>query len=86
MTKKEEVELFLQKIRDKLLIFNIVFRPRSKNIEALAELDILPIDRINISNNFQVTIIILDQIMIHMITQNLIITNLVLPFKDLRFI
>ena len=57
MTKKEEVESFLQKLRDKLLIFDIVFRPRSKNIEALAELDILPIDRIKFikqlsSNNY----------------------------------
>lgn len=46
MDKKKEVELFLQNLRDKLLIFDIVFRPRSKNLEALAELDILPIDRI----------------------------------------
>lgn len=57
MTTKEDVELFLQQLRDKIIIFDIAFRPRDKNMDALAELDILPIDRLKYikqlsSNNY----------------------------------
>lgn len=46
MATKEEVEKFLRDLRDKIRFFDIAFRPRDKNIESIAELDILPIDRI----------------------------------------
>jgi len=46
MTTKAEVEEFLRNIKDKIKIFEIAFRPRDKNNSALAELDILPRDRI----------------------------------------
>lgn len=47
MTVKEtDVELFLKEMRDKINIFDVAFRPREKNMDSLATLDILPIDRI----------------------------------------
>jgi len=38
----EQVEDFLKLIREKLKVFGIVYRPRDKNLDALAELDIIP--------------------------------------------
>lgn len=57
MPSKEEVELFLHQLREKMQIFDIVFRPRQTNMETLSELEILPIDRIKLikqltSNNY----------------------------------
>ena len=46
MAKKEEVEYYLQQLVDKIIIFDVAFRPRDKNIETLSELDITPIQRI----------------------------------------
>jgi hypothetical protein len=46
MANKAEIEEFLRALKEKIKIFDIVFRPRDKNTETLAELDILPIDRI----------------------------------------
>ncbi len=46
MATKEEVERFLQQLRDKISIFDVAFRPRGKNTDALAELDIMPYQRL----------------------------------------
>ncbi|RUT69450.1 toxin [Flavobacterium cupreum] len=50
MTTKGEVESFLREMREKIKIFDIAFRPRDKNLEAIAELDIYPLDRITYLN------------------------------------
>jgi len=47
MINKKEVEAFLREMRDKISVFDIAFRPRDKNTDTLAELDIIPNDRIN---------------------------------------
>ena len=46
MATKDEVESFLHQLRDKIRFFDVAFRPRDKNIDGIAEIDILPIDRI----------------------------------------
>ena len=46
MTTKMEVEKFLITLKEKIKIFDIAFRPRDKNITSVADLDILPADRI----------------------------------------
>jgi hypothetical protein len=46
MATKIEVEEFLEALKGKIKIFDIFFRPRDKNMTSLADLDILPIDRI----------------------------------------
>jgi len=46
MATKIEVEEFLEALKGKIKIFDIVFRPRDKNRTSLADLDILPIDRV----------------------------------------
>ena len=46
MATKAEIEVFLGQLREKIRFFDVAFRPRDKNIDAIAELDILPIDRI----------------------------------------
>lgn len=46
MATKTEVEQFLRDLKDKIRFFDVAFRPRDKNTDALAELDILPIDRL----------------------------------------
>lgn len=50
MATKDEVECFLLQLKDKIRIFDVAFRPRDKNIAALAEIDILPIERIEYLN------------------------------------
>jgi putative zinc finger/helix-turn-helix YgiT family protein len=40
MRKRREVERFLQDLKAKINVFDIAFRPRDKNMDALAELDI----------------------------------------------
>lgn len=50
MTTKGEVESFLREMREKIKIFDIAFRPRDKNLEAIAELDILALDRVGYIN------------------------------------
>ena len=44
MVSYEEIELFFKALREKLLFhpIGIVFRPRNKNLESLALLDIVP--------------------------------------------
>lgn len=47
MAGREEVEQFLSQLKAKLELFGVVFEHRKKNLETLAELDILAIDREN---------------------------------------
>ena len=42
MIDKKEIELFLKEIKEKINFFDVVFRPRVKNLEDLAVLDITP--------------------------------------------
>lgn len=46
MATISEVEEFLKVVKVKIKTFDIAFRPRDKNIVALTELDILPLDRL----------------------------------------
>jgi len=46
MATKQEVESFLRNLFDKIKVCNIAFRPRDKNLDALAELDITSDKRI----------------------------------------
>ena len=46
MTNKHQVELFLKALIDKIRYLDIAFRPRDKNLDALSELDITPIKRV----------------------------------------
>jgi hypothetical protein len=54
MATKMEVEEFLEVLKGKIKIFDIVFRPRDKNRTSLADLDILPIDRVQFIMNLTV--------------------------------
>ncbi len=45
MIKRQEVERFLNELKEKIRFFDVVFRPRVKNLDDLAELDITPIKR-----------------------------------------
>jgi hypothetical protein len=52
MTTKDQVESFLRDFKEKMKIWDILFRDeRGKNTQALADLEITPIDRKNILNN-----------------------------------
>lgn len=53
MSTKPEVESFLNRIKEKIKIFGIAFRPRDKNLLALAELDITPIKRLDYLMNLK---------------------------------
>jgi len=46
MDSRQIVEIFLKELFDKIKFRDIAFRPRDKNLDALAELDITPIKRI----------------------------------------
>lgn len=46
MASKAEVEQFLRTLKDKMYGFEVAFKPREKNTDTLAELDILPMDRL----------------------------------------
>lgn len=46
MTSKQEVELFLNQLKDKIKVFDVAFRSRGKNLDDLAELDITPLKRV----------------------------------------
>lgn len=54
MTNNQQVELFLKCLIDKIRLMEVAFRPRDKNLEALAELDITPIKRIEYLMNLKV--------------------------------
>ncbi|MGD0589395.1 MAG: toxin [Bacteroidota bacterium] len=52
MTTKDQVDSFLKDFKEKMKIWNILFRDdRAKNTQALADLEITPIDRKYILNN-----------------------------------
>ena len=40
MSTKQEVDQFLNQVKDKIRVFDVVFRPRGKNLDTLAALDI----------------------------------------------
>ncbi|GAA4022476.1 hypothetical protein GCM10022386_01720 [Flavobacterium cheonhonense] len=46
MATKAEVDRFLREVREKIAIFDIAFRPRDKNTQALLDLGISPNDRL----------------------------------------
>ena len=57
MTDKEQIEQieeFLSRLKTKLFIFGVVFRPRDKNLDTLALLDITPNDRLNYLKNLKI--------------------------------
>ena len=45
MIAKEEVDQFLRQMKEKIAVFDVVFRYRDKNLAALVELDITPTAR-----------------------------------------
>jgi len=54
MTTKKEVECFLRDFKDKMKIWNILFRDdRGKNAQALVDLELRPIERISILENLE---------------------------------
>lgn len=55
MATKEEIETFLNQFYAKLKVFDIVFRDdRGKNLQALAELDITPGERLSVIKKIKV--------------------------------
>jgi len=50
MVTKGQVDAFLKEMREKIRFFDIAFRPRHKNLDSLAEIDIIPIERIEYLN------------------------------------
>lgn len=56
MTTKQEVENFLKEFKEKMKIWDVLFRSdRDSNIQALADLDIRPIDRKKILEKLKAT-------------------------------
>jgi hypothetical protein len=53
MVNQNELEIFLIELKAKLPIFDIVFRPRDKNLQTLAYLDISPIQRLEYIQNLK---------------------------------
>jgi hypothetical protein len=54
MTTKREVESFLNEFKEKMKIWDVLFRvDRDCNIQALADLEIRPIDRKRILENLK---------------------------------
>lgn len=47
MPTKKEVDFFLSQLKAKIKVFDVVFRPRDKNLVDLAALDITPAKRID---------------------------------------
>jgi len=45
MATRDEVENFLSQVRVKLSSFGVAFQPRGKNMDALLEIDIVPVQR-----------------------------------------
>lgn len=48
MIGKRDVEQFLSSLKDKIRVFDIVFRPRDKNLDSLAALDITAAERLRL--------------------------------------
>ena len=53
MATKQDVELFLTQLIEKIKVFDVAFRPRGKNLNDLAELDITPIKRLEYLMNLK---------------------------------
>jgi hypothetical protein len=53
MATKQEIEQFLNELKDKIRFFEISFRPRDKNLQALADLDITAIKRLEYIMNLK---------------------------------
>jgi hypothetical protein len=53
MTARQEVEQFLRELKEKIRCFEIAFRPRDKNLQALARLDITAIKRLEYIMNLK---------------------------------
>ncbi len=54
MSNQEQIEEFLSQLKIKIPIFGVVFRPRDKNLDTLALLDITPNDRLNYLKNLTI--------------------------------
>lgn len=55
MAKKEEIEAFLREFKQKMKIWDVLFRDdRGKNAQSLADLELRPIDRKGILENLSV--------------------------------
>ena len=56
MANKQEVENFLAEFKEKMKIWDVLFRSdRDSNMQALADLDIRPIEREKVLENLKVT-------------------------------
>lgn len=55
MVNQLELEQFLFQIKEKIKVFGIVFRPRDKNLDSLAELEISAADRVVFISKLSVT-------------------------------
>lgn len=53
MATKAEVEQFLKELKEKIRFFEISFRPRGKNLQGLADLDITAIKRLECIMNLK---------------------------------
>ncbi len=55
MSKEDEVSLFLKRFKDKAKVFGVIFRDdRGKNAQALLDLEISPLKRLEIIMNLEV--------------------------------
>ena len=55
MVTKDEVQIFLNQLKEKIKVFGIIFRDdRGKNLQTLAELEITPKYRESVIVNFEV--------------------------------
>ncbi|HEV2481645.1 MAG TPA: hypothetical protein VGS79_18370 [Puia sp.] len=54
MAEREEIVRFLAELKEKIRIFEIAFRPRDKNLQALADLDITAARRLECIVNLKV--------------------------------
>jgi hypothetical protein len=53
MATRQEIEHFLNELKDKIRFFEISFRPRDKNLQALADIDITAIKRLEYIMNLK---------------------------------
>jgi len=53
MATKQEIEQFLNELKEKIRFFEISFRPRDKNLQALADLDITAVQRLEYIMNLK---------------------------------
>jgi hypothetical protein len=53
MATKQDIEQFLKELKEKIRVFDIRFRQRDKNLQALADLDITAIKRLEYLMNLR---------------------------------